>query len=138
MGECPDCSETFKNHNELQTHIKKFHVVTDYQCDHCKMYCSSKSSLDTHIDSCLNIRNFKCLKCGEAFVLKKHLDAHMEHIHSDERNYKCEVEGCGMAFKSKQSLAAHMRSHSNERPHKCPYCEKDYKRHGHLQNHVFK
>ena len=138
LVECPDCGETFKNHKELDTHIRQSHIVTDHQCPHCKIYCTTKHGLDKHIDSCLNIRNFKCLKCGEAFVQKIHLDAHMEHKHSDERNYKCEVEGCGMAFKSKRNLTNHMRSHSDERPYKCPYCEKDYKTLTPLRTHIFK
>merc|ERR1712012_1536133 len=136
MGECPDCGEKFKHSKELQTHVKKFHVVTDHQCPHCKMYCSTKGNLDKHIDKCLNIRNFKCLECGEAFTRKDVLDAHMKYKHSDERNYVCEVEGCGKEFKTKASLTNHMKSHSDERPHKCPFCEKDYKQHRHLQTHV--
>ena len=30
-----------------------------------------------------------------------------------------------------------MKSHSDEKPHQCPYCKKAYKDHGDLRTHVF-
>ena len=136
LVECPDCGETFKNPKELETHVKKFHVVTDHQCPHCKMYLSEPTALRRHIDKCLNIRNFICSKCGEAFVQKIALDNHMKYKHSNDRNYICDVEGCGKAFKSKSNLAQHKQTHSEERPHQCPYCEKAYKHFKDLLTHV--
>ena len=138
LAECPECGETFKNSKERDTHFRQFHTVTDHQCPKCKMYCSSKQALDKHNDKCLNIRKFKCKECGEAFVEKKTLDAHMERKHSDERNYVCEVKGCGRAFKTKSDLRDHKKSHSDKKPHQCPYCPKAYKRFEPLQTHVFK
>ena len=134
----PGCSEKFKNSKELATHFKKFHVVTDHQCHKCKMYCTTKRGLNLHIDKCEDNRNFKCTVCGAAFTRQDVLDAHMKHKHSDERNYVCEVEGCGQAFKSEANLRSHMKSHCDKMPHQCPYCKKAYKRHGSLQTHVFK
>ena len=62
---CPDCSETFKNSKELETHIKQFHFVTDYQCPHCKKYLRSE-------------RNYVCdfKGCGKAFKTKVDLSNH--------------------------------------------------------------
>ena len=134
----PDCGEKFKNHNQLQTHVKKFHVATDYQCSKCKMYCTTKRGLNQHINKCFDIRNFKCKECGEAFTRQDVLDDHMKHKHSDERNYVCKVEGCGQAFKSEAALRGHMKTHSNKMPHQCPYCKKTYKTNQGLQTHVFK
>ena len=138
LVECPepDCGKTFKNSKELNIHIRKFHTVTDHQCPNCKMYLASAGSLLNHRDKCLNIRKFQCTECGEAFVQKGHLDAHMKHKHSDERNYDCDFEGCGEAFKSEQALRDHKKSHSDKKPHQCPYCKKAYKRFGAMQTHV--
>ena len=86
----------------------------------------------------MNNRKFKCKECGEAFVEKKTLDAHMEIKYSDERNYVCNFEGCGIAFKSEQALRNHMKSHSDEKLHQCPYCKEAYKTNQNLQRHVFK
>jgi len=134
----PDCGEKFKNSKELATHVKKFHVVTDYQCSKCKMYLASAGSLHNHINKCEDNRNFKCTEYGEAFVHKKTLDDHMKHKHSDETNYVCKVEGCGQAFKSEAALRGHMKSHSDKKPHQCPYCKNAYKTNQDLQSHVFK
>ena len=134
----PDCGKTFKNSKQLGTHIRKFHTVTDHQCPHCKMYCTTKSGLNTHIDKCLNNRKFKCEECGAAFVQKGHLDDHMKHKHSDERNYVCDFEGCGEAFKSEPALYIHKKSHSDEKLHQCRYCPKAYKTNQNLQTHVYK
>ena len=134
----PDCGKTFKNSKQLGTHIRKFHTVTDHQCPHCKMYCTTKQGLNKHIDKCLNNRKFKCEECGAAFVQKGHLDAHMKHKHSDERNYVCNFEDCGKAFKSEQALNNHKKSHSDEKLHQCRYCPKAYKTNQNLQTHVYK
>ena len=60
------------------------------------------------------------------------------HKHSDERNHVCDFEGCGEAFKTEDNLRAHKKSHSDKKPHKCPYCPKAYKRFDAMQTHVFK
>ena len=133
---CPDCHETFRNYKELGIHIGKFHRVTDHQCPRCKKYLSTKGNLKTHIDRCLGIKNFKCPKCKTAFSQKIELQNHMKYKHSDDRNYICDVEGCGKAFKSKSNLAQHKQTHSEERPHQCPYCEKAYKQFNDLLTHV--
>ena len=104
LVKCPNCDEKFKNPKELDTHIRKFHVVTDHQCSKCNMYCTTKQGLERHIKVCLNIRNYKCSECGAAFVEKRHLDDHIKYKHSDERNYFCDVEGCGEAFKTEATL----------------------------------
>ena len=101
------------------------------------MYCSTNQSLNRHKNKCLNIRNHKCKEYGDAFTRQDVLDNHMKHKHSDERNYVCEVEGCGQAFKSENNLKEHMKSHSDKKPHQCPYCTKSYKTHTGLQTHVY-
>ena len=62
----------------------------------------------------------------------------MEIKHSDERNYVCDFEDCGKAFKTQRCLEHHMKSHSDKKPHQCPYCKKSYKYHQALQTHVSK
>ena len=135
--ECPDCSEKFKHSKELDTHIRQFHTVTDHQCPKCNMYCTTKGNLNQHIDSCLNIRKFECPECKEKFGRKYALDNHMKCKHSDERNYVCEVKGCGNKFKTQSALTKHMKSHSDERTHQCPYCDKTYKTNEGLLCHVY-
>jgi DNA-directed RNA polymerase subunit RPC12/RpoP len=42
---------------------------------------------------------------------------------------------CRRIFQSKAVLAAHVRSHTGERPYICPYCEKSFTRKQHLMTH---
>ncbi|KAJ1465577.1 hypothetical protein T484DRAFT_1757306 [Baffinella frigidus] len=46
--------------------------------------------------------------------------------HSDDRPHKCTV--CPMAFKSDGELTQHKRTHSDARPHKCTVCLMGFKR----------
>ncbi|OTB07994.1 hypothetical protein M426DRAFT_217611 [Hypoxylon sp. CI-4A] len=57
---------------------------------------------------------------------------------SDFKTIKCTHEGCDKTFNRPARLAAHLRSHNNERPYKCPFpdCDKDYIEEKHLKQHV--
>ena len=140
--ECPDCDEKFKNFNELENHRKSYHVVTDHQCQDCKKYFTSKSGLNLHIKYCKKIKEYKCPdpECEKSFVTQWELDRHMAHKHSDERNHICDFKGCGKAFKTEGGLNIHMKTHSDKKLYKCPYCPnpKEYKYFQALRTHVFK
>lgn len=57
---------------------------------------------------------------------------------SDLKTIKCTFAGCPKTFNRPARLAAHLRSHTNDRPHKCPYsdCDKDYLEEKHLTQHI--
>ncbi|KAM7202318.1 hypothetical protein V8F20_004485, partial [Naviculisporaceae sp. PSN 640] len=57
---------------------------------------------------------------------------------SDLKTIKCTFVGCPKTFNRPARLAAHLRSHTNDRPHKCPYpdCDKDYLEEKHLTQHI--
>ncbi|CAD6499354.1 BgTH12-03474 [Blumeria graminis f. sp. triticale] len=52
--------------------------------------------------------------------------------------FNCTFEGCSKAFNRQARLAAHLRSHSNERPFVCTKdgCQKAYMQEKHLKHHV--
>jgi len=57
---------------------------------------------------------------------------------SDLKTIKCTYEGCTKSFNRPVRLAAHLRSHTNERPFACSYagCDKTYIEEKHLKQHI--
>ncbi|KAK4158001.1 hypothetical protein C8A00DRAFT_29072 [Chaetomidium leptoderma] len=57
---------------------------------------------------------------------------------SDLKTITCTYPGCPKTFNRPARLAAHLRSHTNDRPHKCPYgdCDKAYLEEKHLAQHI--
>ncbi|KAI4870788.1 hypothetical protein F4820DRAFT_401939 [Hypoxylon rubiginosum] len=57
---------------------------------------------------------------------------------SDFKTIKCTHPGCTKTFNRPARLAAHVRSHTNERPYKCVIvgCDKDYMEEKHLRQHM--
>lgn len=57
---------------------------------------------------------------------------------SEYKTIKCTYEGCTKTFNRPARLAAHLRSHANERPFICKYegCDKAYIEEKHLKQHI--
>ncbi|KAL6828384.1 hypothetical protein V8C40DRAFT_240884 [Trichoderma camerunense] len=57
---------------------------------------------------------------------------------SDYKTLACSWPGCPKSFNRPARLRDHMNSHTNSRPHKCPYddCDKDYIEDKHLKQHI--
>ncbi|PQE03877.1 c2h2 transcription factor protein [Rutstroemia sp. NJR-2017a BBW] len=57
---------------------------------------------------------------------------------SEYKTIKCTHEGCTKSFNRPARLAAHLRSHANERPFVCTYegCDKAYIEEKHLKQHI--
>ncbi len=57
---------------------------------------------------------------------------------SDLKTIPCIYPGCVKAFNRPVRLAAHLRSYTNDRPHKCPYpdCDKIYLEEKHLAQYI--
>jgi hypothetical protein len=57
---------------------------------------------------------------------------------SDLKTIPCTHPSCPKTFNRPARLAAHLRSHTNDRPHRCPYpdCDKTYLEEKHLAQHI--
>jgi len=100
----------------------------------------NKTSFESHVakkhDS-ISIKKFECEDCDQKFISKTLLTKHRwsEHVDSSRKKaYTCSL--CGRVLNKRQSLIAHERSHTGERPFKCEYCERRFITKQSLSRHI--
>lgn len=89
---CDLCGKLFKSPRHVRRHKKISHFKVPEVCDVCGTVCQGRKALDVH--------------------KKRH----------DERNKKHKCSDCGKAFFSDSKLQEHIRTHTKEKPFKCPLC----------------
>ncbi|XP_072459527.1 zinc finger protein GLIS2 isoform X2 [Notamacropus eugenii] len=80
-------------------------------------------------------------KCNQLFDLLQDLVDHVNDFHvkpEKEAGYCCHWEGCarhGRGFNARYKMLIHIRTHTNEKPHRCPTCNKSFSRLENLKIH---
>ncbi|CAL8112088.1 unnamed protein product [Orchesella dallaii] len=78
-----------------------------------------------------------CDECGKAFKNNNVLAVH-KLVHSGPSSWKYSCPVCEKKCISEDKLYDHLRTHTNEKPYFCQFCEEEYA-HGHnLRNHMNK
>ncbi|CRK96458.1 CLUMA_CG010064, isoform B [Clunio marinus] len=72
--------------------------------------------------------------CSRTFRHMTSLIMHGKCIHSDERNFTCEI--CSKTFKTKSNLNVHIKMHKNQRDHHCTECSQSFFTSSHLKAHL--
>ena len=91
----------------------------NYACNECETKTWVNPGPQGTRSSLFSKGTMPCSHCDKRFANTRELATHIEIIH--ERRYP---------------LSRHMKSHSEERPHKCSVCEKLFKTLAKLQDHV--
>jgi len=52
------------------------------------------------------------------------------------KKFVCDYPGCGQRFTRNSNKTTHMLTHTNERPHVCPHCKKDFTRQHDWKRHM--
>ncbi|XP_053132006.1 zinc finger protein GLIS2 isoform X2 [Hemicordylus capensis] len=80
-------------------------------------------------------------KCNQLFDLLQDLVDHVNDFHvkpEKDAGYCCHWEGCarhGRGFNARYKMLIHIRTHTNEKPHRCPTCNKSFSRLENLKIH---
>ncbi|KAM4617248.1 zinc finger protein 408 [Discoglossus pictus] len=134
--QCTVCDKELANSCSLRNHMRLHTGERPYTCPHCGKDFRHKGNLRIHLRLHTGEKPYKCQYCGDAFPqqpeLKRHLIMHTGEMHL------CTV--CGKKLKDPQTLRAHERLHTGDRPFLCQFCGKSYplatKLRRHLKSHL--
>ncbi|XP_053666284.1 zinc finger protein 605-like [Anopheles marshallii] len=129
---CKRCDEEFSTKQDLMQHKRFSH--RDHMCDTCGLAFDTKFVLENHRKRHATERQYKCEYCPLEYYTKAEKLLHVRRLHLNAFEVSCPE--CALMFRTKQTLAQHMKTHTNQRTHTCNTCGFSFKSHTHLNRHT--
>jgi len=140
---CNMCDKEYDVCRNLLLHKRQCHP--EHKCVTCGRLFPSRSILLLHQPSHSSEKHFSCDKCEATFRYKQYLYTHKKNVHPDSlqilmnkdevgRNVnQCEI--CGKTFPYKNTLRAHVNTHTRAKSYACDVCGKTFGNRDHLKYH---
>jgi len=104
---CRHCSESFRWHHQLKSHLLKSHNEgTWFTCHICQKKFSHKCDLKEHIRRHEGVKPYVCDECSKCFCTARDMRQH-QVVHSDVKKFCCGF--CGKDFKRPRGVKEHYR-----------------------------
>lgn len=111
---CSICGQILKSLTALKNHEEK-HVLDTlpeqdfkkFECDICGMRFRMKSYVFNHMNNAHLRTKYSCEFCAKGFYKRYELNEHIVRVHTKERPFECEWEGCGKTFARQKNYAIH-------------------------------
>lgn len=107
-----------------------------FKCHYCSKRFNTREEQAKHKTEDCAVKTATCHMCGRTmnkFSLKNHL-----LIHTGDKNWVCDYEGCGKSFLRRDKLQQHKKLHSTADHYTCPYCNNGFRYRSWLDTHIQK
>lgn len=125
--QCDSCGKIYSRPDSFREHkltCKKtpaeIMACRTYPCDICGLAFKSQIRVKAHKRNVHVDEPVICHVCGTVCKNKRALLVHRRRHDMKNKKYRC--ENCGKSFFNSTLLEQHVRTHSKEKPYKCPVC----------------
>ncbi|KAJ8411571.1 hypothetical protein AAFF_G00163790 [Aldrovandia affinis] len=162
---CKQCFRAFAVKSTLTAHMKTHTGIKAFECQCCGKCFSTSGSMKVHMRLHTGVRPFPCPHCDKIFRTSGHRKTHVaSHFKSAQqkkqkgprkphkiRSARSNLPlpdiplqepilitdlGLIQNHNPRLSLQQYLDIVENDRPYKCPFCSKAYKKSSHLKQHV--
>ncbi|XP_031432812.2 LOW QUALITY PROTEIN: zinc finger protein 236 [Clupea harengus] len=163
---CKQCFRAFAVKSTLTAHMKTHTGIKAFECQFCMKCFSTSGSMKVHTRLHTGVRPFPCPHCEKIFRTsghrKTHIASHFKSMQQQKKHkfprkpHKARASKSSMPLpdiplqepilitdmglihsqNSRMSLQPYLELVENDRPYKCAFCNKAYKKSSHLKQHV--